>query len=113
MDKIKLSLNVYDDEDNVVKTSEGQLIDIKFGTLRALMKLLKVDDINDTAELLKVVYSAWDKLVTILEKCFPDMEVEDWDNVRLADLIPILLLIVKYSAVKMSEIPTEKNVKAE
>ena len=114
MDKVKMVLNVYDDDDNITKSCEGKLIDIKFVVLRSLMKLLKVDDINDTVELLKVVYGAWDKLISILEKCFPEMEDDDWDNVKLTELIPVLLLIVKYSAVKMSEIPTEsKNLTAE
>lgn len=110
----KLVLNVYDDDDQVIKSVEGKLADIKYGTIRALMKLLKVEDIDDTAELLKVISVAWDKLTAILDKCFPDMTDEDWDNVKVNELIPMVMLIVKFSAVNMMQIPKDsKNLIAE
>lgn len=110
----KMILNVYDDEDNITKSCEGKLVDIKFGTIRAIMKLLNVENIKDSGELVKAIYGAWDKLTVILERCFPDMEDEDWDNVRLKELIPIVLDIIKYSAASLVTIPSDsKNLKAE
>ena len=42
------------------------------------------------------------------------MEDEDWDNVRLKELIPIVLDIIKYSAASLVTIPSDsKNLKAE
>ena len=52
----ELILNVYDDEDKVVKTSKAEIVDLKFGSIRRLMKLLNIDDMNNTAELFKTVY---------------------------------------------------------
>ena len=40
-----MKLNIYDENDNIVKTSEARFIDLRFGTIRSLMELLKVEDI--------------------------------------------------------------------
>lgn len=107
---MELKLNVYDDNDNVIKTVEATDLTITFGTVRNLMKLLKIDDIEDTANLLKVVYEAWEELIKILNKCFPDMEEKDWDNVRLDELVPMVIELLKGSFSHMLSIPkSEKN----
>lgn len=103
-------LNVYNDDDEIVKTCEANFIEVRFGTVRKIMELLKIDNINDTGELLKTVYGSWGELTKILGKAFPEMNYEDWDNVKLTELIPILIAILKNSFVKISTIPTdEKN----
>ena len=104
---MEIKINVYDEENKVVKTSTAEVIELKFGPIRRLMKLLNVDDINDTAQLLKAVYGAWDELTKILSKCFPDMTDEDWDNVKLSELIPALIAILQYSFSEMLTIPTD------
>ena len=104
---MEIKLNVYDEKNNIVKTSTAEVIELKFGPIRKLMKLLNVDDINDTAQLLTAVYGAWDELTKILNKCFPDMTDEDWDNVKLQELIPALVAILKYSFSEMLTIPTD------
>ena len=102
-------LNVYDVEGNVVKTVEAENLDIEFGHIRSIMKLLDVDNINDTWALLKTVYSAWDKLTEVLSQVFPDMEEEDWEHVKIKELVPELLQIVRDSFAEILTIPTEKN----
>lgn len=106
---MELKLNVYDDENNVVKTATAEVTELKFGSIRSLMKLLKVDDINDTAQLLKVVYGAWEQLTKILNGCFPDMTDEDWDNVKISELVIVLVTILKYSFTQMLSIPTDSK----
>ena len=109
-----LKLNVYDENDNVIKTSEAQVVDLRFGTIRSLMELLKVDDINDTAQLLKTVYSAWAQIVGILSKVFPDLEEQDWENIKLSELMPLLMIVLKSSFAQILTIPTDsKNVTRE
>lgn len=109
-----LKLNVYDENDNIIKTSEAKMIDLRFGTIRSLMELLKVDDINDTTQLLRTVYSAWAQVISILSKVFPDMEEEDWENIKLSELLPMLVAILKSSFAQILTIPTdEKNVTRE
>lgn len=106
---MEIKLNVYDDENNIVKTVKAEVMELKFGSIRSLMKLLKVDDINDTAELLKVVYGAWEQLTKILNGCFPDMTDEDWDNVKVSELIPVIMTILKFSFTQMLSIPTDSK----
>lgn len=101
----KIIINVYNDENEVVKTCEAKIIDIKFGTIRKLMDLLKIDDINDTSELLKTVYGAWDQITRVLDQCFPDMEEEDWDGVLVNELLPVILQIARATFGEMLKVP--------
>ena len=102
-------LNVYDDDENIIKTCVATEFTIKFGTIRSLMKLLNVDNLEDTAELLNVVYKAWTELTDILSKCFPDMEDSDWDRIDIKELIPVLFKILRSVGQSMLTIPSEKN----
>lgn len=102
-------IHVYDDDDNVVKTAEAKLIDLKFGTIRALMELINIENINDTKELLEVIYRAWDKVIVILNKCFPDMEYEDWENVNMKELVPVIVKIMKFSFSEILMIPKDSK----
>ena len=104
---MKLEINVYDGNNEIKKTCEAHTIDLEFGTIRSLMKLLNVDNINDTGELLNTVYSAWEQLVGILGKCFPDMKEDDWDHVKLKELIPAVLTILKFSFSEILAIPKD------
>lgn len=106
----KFQLNVYDkDGKNIVKTLEGSEINLGFGTVRKLMKLLKIDNTTNSLELLATINGAWEELISILDRVFVDATEEDWDNVQLNELIPVLVQIVKYSLTKALSIPTEKN----
>ena len=111
---MELTINVYDEKGEVVKVSKANSIDIKFGTIRSLMELLKIDDMNNTMDILKVVYGAWDQITSILGQIFPDMEYDDWNNIKLNELLPTVLLILKDSFGQMLVIPSDsKNPEAE
>lgn len=107
MDELKL--NVYDENDEIIKTVKAQIVELRFGTVRSLMELLKVDSIDDTGELLKTVYTAWDRITKILQKVFPDMEESDWENIKLTELIPVIILILKNSFMQILTIPTDSK----
>lgn len=104
-----IKLNVYDENDNIIKTVEAQFVELRFGTIRGLMELLNVENIDDTGELLKIVYQAWDKLTSIMNKMFPDLNEDDWDNLKLSEVIPVLLRILRTSFVQILSIPTESK----
>lgn len=105
----KIKLNVYDESDNIIKTVEAQFVELRFGTIRGLMELLNVENIDDTGELLKTVYQAWDKLTSIMNKMFPDLNEDDWDNLKLSEVVPVLLQILRTSFVQILSIPTESK----
>lgn len=104
-----LTLNVYDTDDNIIKTCTAQFVELHFGAIRSIMKLLKVDQIETNLELMNAISDAWEQLTVILGKCFPEMEDSDWDNVKMSELMPIVVSILKQSFNKMMDIPREKN----
>lgn len=93
----KFELNIYDDNDKVVKTCKANIVDLTMGNVRDLMELFNVEEINDTSELLRKVYKAWKNVTRILGKVFPEVNDEDWDNVKLSELLPMLVYILKDS----------------
>lgn len=110
--KDTITLNVYDKKDfsKVTKTVEAKPTRIMFGTVRSLMKILKIESIEDTKDLLTIISDAWDELTAVLNNFFPDMEDEDWDCVDMAELVPVVFTILKISFGKILTIPKdEKN----
>ena len=105
----KFTINVYDKERNIIKTSTAVDCNLRFGSVRKIMALLDMDDINDTTALLKTIYGAWDQTTQVLSECFPDMQDEDWDNVYLADLVPVVVGIAKASIAKILQMPSDSK----
>lgn len=114
MDDKILRLNIYDEENEIKKTVEAHFVEIRFGTIKKLLAVLEVDQIDDTSELLKVLYGSWKAVTDVLSKVFPEMEEDDWDGVKLSELLPIVVSILKGSFAHILSIPTDsKNVIAE
>ena len=105
----ELKINIYDENDSVIKEATAKAVDLRFGTIRRLMELLNVEDIEDTSQLLKTVYGAWETITKILSKAFPEMTDEDWYGVKLGELLPIILKIIKYSLKEVQSIPTDSK----
>ena len=106
-----LTINVYGENDEVVKTVEAKLIDIKFGTIRKLMSILDIDNAETSFDILNRVYESWEDICEILTKVFPDLTEEEMDNVNLSELVPTLLKVIKFSFAKITGIPGDENEK--
>ena len=106
---MELKITVYDDNDNVMKECTAQTVDVKFGQVAAIMELLDVEAMDNSMELLKTVRKAWKQLTRILSKIFPDMEDDDWENVSVKELLPVVVVIIKDSIAEMLAIPKSKN----
>lgn len=106
---MELEINVYDDDDQVIKTAKANTVDLRFGQVSAIIELVNVESLTDSTELLRAVQSAWTQLKKILSKIFPDMAEEDWDNVKISELLPVTVAILKDSFAKMLMIPKSKN----
>ena len=104
-----MEVKVYDDKGQVLKTCKAEPIDLEFGAVRSIMELLNIESIESTTDLLKSVYEAWEQLTKILSRCFPDMEYADWDHVKMKELMPVLVDIIRYSFKEILIIPKEKN----
>lgn len=104
-----LKLNVYDEEDRVIKTVEAHFVDIRFGTIQKLLKILEIEDVENSSELLKLLYGSWKAVTKVLTMVFPDMTEEDWDGVKLSELLPVVMGILKGSFVELLSIPTDSK----
>lgn len=105
----KFVINVYDKEKKIIKTCTAIDCDLRFGSVRKIMALLDLDDINDTTALLRTIYGAWDQTTKVLSECFPDMLEEDWDNVYINELVPVVVGIAKASLAKIFEVPSDSK----
>lgn len=103
----QIEIKAYDNEGRVTKICKAKMIDLKFGTIRAIMEVLNIENISDTAQLLNTIYGAWDQVVDILTECFPDMEKDDWENVKVKELMPVIMNILRYSFSEILTIPKD------
>jgi hypothetical protein len=92
-----------------MKECTAQTVDVKFGQVAAIMELLDVESVEDSVQMMRMIKKAWKQLVRILSKIFPDMEDDDWNNVSLKELLPVLILILRDSFKEMMAIPKSKN----
>lgn len=107
---MNLSLNIYDKSGKeVVKTVKSNAYDLMFTTIRKLMKLLKVESLEDKFEVLKIVCDAWEEVIEVLSAVFPDAKEEDWDHVKVKELVPVIIEIAKFSITDALAIPSENS----
>jgi len=104
---MKLEIKVYDEKGKVTKTCSAEPADFEFGAIRKIMELLNIESISSTTQLLTTLYGAWDELVKIMNRCFPDMDYEDWEHVKMKELMPVMVGILKYSFAEMLTIPKD------
>jgi hypothetical protein len=109
MEKKEIKIKIYDDNGAVTKEVTAQALDLRFGSIRRLMELLNIDKVGNTYDLLKTVYNVWDDLIDILGECFPDVEESEWENVKVNELLPAIVNILKAAFVEMMTIPTDKK----
>ena len=102
-----MEIKVYDENGAVIKTSTAEMIDLEFGAVRSIMEILNIESISNTGDLLHTVYEAWDQLIKILNRCFPDMEYDDWDHVKVKELMPVIIGILRYSFEEILSIPKD------
>lgn len=107
---MELTINLYDDDGNVIREAKANTVSLKMGQVSAIMRLLDADNIETSVDLLNAMNKAWKQLVKVLSKIFPDIKEEEWDNVDLGELLPVFVLIIKESLAEMMKIPKSKNV---
>lgn len=105
----RIEIKIYNEKGEVTKTAAAKALDLRFGSVRKIMELLKVEEAGTTLDLMKTVYSAWDELTGILGECFPEINPDEWDSVKVNELLPAIIKIIKESFAAMLTIPTEKN----
>ncbi len=107
---MNLTLSVYD-KNKIVKTVNSTTYDIEFGTVLKLMKLLKIEDAANELDLLKIITNAFEEITKVLSNVFPDMTDEDWNHVRIKELVPVIIEIARFSITETLKIPTGNKKK--
>lgn len=92
-----------------VKVVEANTFDIYFGTIDKLMCILDIDENTTSFQLLRKVTVVWKELTKILNEIFPDMEQEDWDYVRINDLVPVIMQVIRYTFYEIMGIPSDSK----
>ena len=106
---MKFELNIYDENDNVIKKVQARALSTRFGTIRRIAEIMQFESLENTCDYLKKAFGAWSVLTKTLEMLFPDMTDEDWDGVRTEELVPLLMKIEKFSVEKALLIPTDSG----
>lgn len=103
-----LILNIYDSTGkNIIKTHKSTTYDLMFGTVMSLMDLLKIEDLENQVELLKVIHNAWTEIKNVLSEVFPEVTEDEWKYVKVKELLPIIVNIAKFAVSDMMSIPTD------
>lgn len=108
----RISIDVYEDDGVAVKkTVTGETVEVMFGTVRNLMKVLKIADGSkeNTAALLAAIVNSWDDVTQILDAVFPEMDESDWNHVKISDVLGVIVQITKYSMQEIIGAVTTKN----
>lgn len=107
---MKLTVNIYDERGrNIVRTANAEMYDLSMGTIRRLMKLLKIEDTKNTVQVLKALTGAWDELIVVLGYIFPDVTDEEWDTVKVKEIVPLVVNIAKYAVSDALTIPSDSK----
>ena len=103
-----IMLKVYDENfETIKKECKAKMVVVPFGLIRKLMTLFDVEKLNDTTQILNVVMSSWDTVVSLLDRVFPDMDETDWDYVDTKELVQVVFKLLKFAFAEMVSIPTD------
>lgn len=97
-----LKLNIYE-KGIVVKTHEAETADILYGTVQDLVEIVDIEKVSDLEnkesllELAKTVVKVLPLVQPFLKEIFPDLTDEELRKVKVKELIPLVVDIVKYS----------------
>jgi hypothetical protein len=93
----KLVLNVYSNDGEIEQTVEARSIDVMYGTIKSIMEILHIEKATDTRELLGVIYDVWGELTEVLSQIFPTLTEDEWNRVKMSELIPVVMAVLKQS----------------
>lgn len=106
-----LELNVYDKQDNIIKTVKAKPLDLRMGTVIKLNELIPLEKTRKNADIIRIIYNAWSELTDILNIMFPDMTDDDWKGVKAVDVMALVIEIGGITVSKALTIPTDGKVK--
>lgn len=111
---MELKLNVYKNRE-IEKTYVAETYDLMFGTLEDIINLIDLDSFKstDNAEFIsavaKIIVKGFDQFKPLLKDIFPGLTDEELRRVRVADIVPVVLEVIKYAFTEMIPGSNGKN----
>ena len=103
-----IKLTIYnEDMETVKKECTANMVKVPFGLVRKLMNLFKVENLQDTTQILDIIMTSWEDVIKLLGRIFPDVTEEEWDYVDTSELMRVILSLIKYVFAEMVKIPTD------
>ena len=103
-----IKLTIYnEDMETVKKECTANMVKVPFGLVRKLMNLFKVENLQDTTQILDIIMTSWEDVTKLLGRIFPDVTEEEWDYVDTSELMRVILSLIKYVFAEMVKIPTD------
>ena len=102
-----MKLNVYEKK-KIVKTYEAESYDLMFGTVEDVMTMFNVDELTtgDNVEIIKMVGNALPKCINtvkpLLKDIFEGLTDEELKNVKMREIVIVIVDVVKYAFAQMS-----------
>ena len=105
---MNIKLTIYnEDMETVKKECTANMVKVPFGLVRKLMNLFKVENLQDTTQILDIIMTSWEDVIKLLGRIFPDVTEEEWDYVDTSELMRVILSLIKYVFAEMVKIPTD------
>lgn len=105
---MNIKLTIYnEDMETVKKECTANMVKVPFGLIRKLMNLFKVENLQDTTQILDIIMTSWEDVTKLLWRIFPDVTEEEWDYVDTSELMRVILSLIKYVFAEMVKIPTD------
>lgn len=120
---MELTLNIYKKGGREIeKTYRTSEVDIMFGTVEDIVKLLDFDSLSDTYKsnelssnidfigiIGKLVRGAFSEVKNLIMEIFPELTEEEFKRVKIKELIPLIIDVVKFSMTGLNSIGSKKN----
>lgn len=109
-----LKLNIYDEDDNVVKTYTRDSFRLRFGVVEDLISSLNLDGLNteNNVEFIKVVFNivtnSFDTIKPLIKQMFKGLTDEELKNTDISEIVTVIVNVVKFS---MGQITKGSNLK--
>lgn len=102
---MKLTLNIYKNSKEIEKTYTATDCDIMFGTCENLVNLMDfnfknnedVDNVEFISSVTNLIRGSFAEVKNILMEVFPDITDDELKRIKMSELVPLILDIVKFT----------------
>ena len=102
----EFTLDIYKGNKKI-KTVKAKKAELTMGVVRKLTNLINFEKEKTTAEMNKLMFDVWQPLTELLNVLFPDVTDEEWDGVRLQDMIKLIMEVTQTAVSEALQIPTD------